>query len=181
MSWFRQPVNGFADYVGFVPGLIVSVVIALVFGGRLARPLRVNRTIAMLLILSVGIVLAATVTPSLEAAMGVPQVDAGCDASRLGPAPWVAYRTVGDTSLNVLLFMPLGAVIGVLPRSPYRWPIIVGAVALPFAIEGLQLVATPLGRACQSGDVVDNLTGLFLGLAGALAAGALVRRVRRDA
>ena len=37
-------------------------------------------------------------------------------------------------------------------------------VILPFAIETIQLLATGLGRACQSSDVADNLTGLAIGL-----------------
>jgi hypothetical protein len=181
LSWVREPANWFGDYVGFVPGLALSVVVALIFGRRVAHRLRVNGTIAVLLIISLGIVLAATVTPSREAALGVAQMPAGCDPSRFGPAPWSAYGHVNDTSLNVLLFVPLGALIGLLPPSPYRWPMILGAVGLPFAIEGFQLVATPLGRACQTGDVVDNLTGLFLGLSGAWTAGTLWQRVGRHA
>lgn len=46
------------------------------------------------------------------------------------------------------------------------------AVALPFVIEATQLLVPSLGRACESADVVDNLTGLVLGLA----AGAVVAR-----
>ena len=42
---------------------------------------------------------------------------------------------------------------------------VVGAALLPLTIESIQLAATPLGRACQGGDVVDNLLGLALGLA----------------
>jgi hypothetical protein len=56
-------------------------------------------------------------------------------------------------------------------------------VALPFAIEGFQLVVTPLGRACQSADMVDNLTGLVLGLGAGWVAGTLWRwgRAKADA
>ena len=156
MSWFRGPGSGFADYVGFVPGLVLSAVLALVLGARIARALRVDRTFGTLLIISLGIVLSATVTPSRDAVLGVPEMAAGCDLSRFGLASWSTYRNINDTSLNVLLFIPLGALLGLLPRSPYRRATILGAIVLPFAIEGLQLVATPLGRACQSGDVVDN-------------------------
>ena len=34
---------------------------------------------------------------------------------------------------------------------------VMGAALLPLAIESIQLAATPLGRACQGADVVDNL------------------------
>lgn len=164
MSWFRDPVNGLGDYAGFVPGLVISIILALVLCGGVARRLRVSRVVAALLIVSLGIVLSATVTPSREALLGMPQGSMGCDLSRVGLAPWREYVHLNDTSLNVFLFIPLGAFIGMLPRSPYRWPVAVAAIILPFAIEGFQLVVTPLGRACQSADVVDNLLGLTLGV-----------------
>ena len=176
MSWFRDPVNGLGDYAGFVPGLMISVILALVLCAGVARRLRVSRVVAALLIVSLGVVLSATVTPSREAIMGMPHLSAGCDLSRIGPAAWREYVHVDETSLNVLLFIPLGAFIGMLPRSSYRWPIVIGAIILPFVIEGFQLVATPLGRACQSGDVVDNLLGLALGLGAGLTAVWIGRR-----
>jgi hypothetical protein len=44
------------------------------------------------------------------------------------------------------------------------------AAALPFLIEGVQFfVGAPIGRACQSADVFDNLTGLLLGYVGGAA------------
>jgi glycopeptide antibiotics resistance protein len=79
-------------------------------------------------------------------------------------AKWGEYLHVGDTSLNVLLFIPLGALIGILPRSSHRVPILIAAVVLSFAVEAFQLVVTPLGRACQSEDVFDDLLGLVVGL-----------------
>ena len=182
MSWVRESASPFGDYVGFIPGVVISVLVAVAIRGRVARRLRVNRIHAVLLVISLGVVLAATVTPSREALLGIgPQAPPRCDMSRLGFAPWAAYGHLTDTSLNVLLFVPLGVLIGVMPESPYRWPIILGAVALPFAIEAFQLVATPLGRACQSGDVVDNLAGLILGLVGGWSVGAAWRGVRGHA
>jgi hypothetical protein len=163
LSWLRAA-NGFGDYAGFVPGLVISVVLALLLCGGVARRLRVSRVIAALLIVSLGVVLSATVTPSREALEGEGHLASGCDLSRWGPAMWREYVHVGDTSLNVLLFIPLGVVIGMLPRSAYRTPILIAAVIMPFAVEGFQLVVTPLGRACQSADVFDNLLGLVVGL-----------------
>jgi hypothetical protein len=163
LSWFRAA-SGFGDYAGFIPGLVISVILALLLCGGVARRLRVSRVVAVLLIVSFGIVLSATVTPSREALEGEAHLAAGCDLSRWGPATWREYLHVGDTSLNVLLFIPLGALIGMLPRSPYRAPILTAAIILPFAVEVFQLVVTPLGRACQSADVFDNLLGLVVGL-----------------
>ncbi len=51
----------------------------------------------------------------------------------------------------------------------------------PIAIEASQLLVTPLHRACQSADVFDNVTGLFVGFAiGSILAATLVA-LRRDA
>ena len=38
------------------------------------------------------------------------------------------------------------------------------ALALPLTIETTQLLVPSLARGCQSGDVIDNLAGLLLGL-----------------
>ncbi|HEX7471645.1 MAG TPA: VanZ family protein, partial [Candidatus Limnocylindrales bacterium] len=86
-----------------------------------------------------------------------------CDLSRIGLAPLGQLIRFGDPALNVFLYIPLGAAIGMASRSRYRILLAVGAAALPFAIEGTQLVVTWLDRACQSSDVSDNLTGLVIG------------------
>ena len=153
----------FGDYVGLVPGLAISIVLALFLGGRVARRLRVSRFGAMLLVVALGVVLSATVSPSREALLGMSRAQTTCDLSRFWLAPWPEYSHLGETSLNVLLFVPLGVAVGMLPRSPYRLPIVVGSVILPIAIEVTQLAAAPLGRTCQSADVFDNLVGLALG------------------
>ena len=72
---------------------------------------------------------------------------------------------LGTTSLNVILFVPLGILIALLPRSRATAFAVIGAALLPLAIESIQLAARPLGRACQGADVVDNILGLALGLA----------------
>ena len=51
------------------------------------------------------------------------------------------------------------------------------AILLPIVIETIQAVVPALGRVCQSGDVVDNWTGLALGLAIGATAHALWRRI----
>jgi glycopeptide antibiotics resistance protein len=67
--------------------------------------------------------------------------------------------------------VPLGAAISLLPRSRRKAAIVVAAFALPFAIERVQLLAPLLHGGCQSADVIDNLTGLAIGLAGGVVAG----------
>lgn len=170
--------EGLGDYVGFLPGAALSAFVAAVLAGRVGRSLDVSQVTAWLLMVSIGVVLSATVTPSREAldygASGV----VACDLGRVGLARWREYLSVGTTSLNVLLFVPLGALLGWLPSSRRRTSLVLAAVVLPFAIELLQLAVAGLGRACQSADVVDNLLGLAAGLALGVIAGLAVRGVR---
>jgi hypothetical protein len=122
---------------------------------------------------SAGITLAATLTP-----VHAP-LDAGagglfaCDFARVGLPPLDDLPRINDTSLNVLLFVPHGITLGLLPRSARRVAVILLAVALPFAIEITQAVLVPLNRTCQSADVFDNLTGLAVGLLLGSVAGAV--------
>ena len=153
-----------------LPGVAVWVAVALVAGGRVGRALGVRRAVAMALIVSLGIILSATLTP-LRGALDFGTVGGGsCDFSRVGFAPLRDLLRFGDTSLNVLMFVPLGVSIGLLPRSRLKLAIVVAAIALPFAIEATQLVVLWLDRACESADVVDNLTGLAIGLGGGIVA-----------
>ncbi len=100
--------------------------------------------------------------------------------STIGLAPLSTYIGLNDASLNVALFVPLGFMIGLLPRSPYRLPIVAGTLILPVAIEATQSVVTSLGRECKSADVFNNLAGLFIGLVAALIFSSIRRQVRRS-
>jgi glycopeptide antibiotics resistance protein len=86
-----------------------------------------------------------------------------CDLRRIGLAPLSEYLKITDVSLNVILFVPLGIAIALLPRSARSMAIRLLAVASPFLIESTQLVLTNLGRTCQSADIFDNLLGLTIG------------------
>ena len=174
---FRLEVGAVA---GFWPGVVISAVLALVLCGFVARRLNVTRPMAWVLIASLGVIIAATLTPTREAFVYGLVGSGRCDLSRIGLAPMSDYLHIGDTSLNVVLFVPLGAMIGLLPRSPYRPLIVVGAILLPVLIETTQLIATPLGRGCESADVFDNVTGLFLGLAAGLILAAIGRRLHEE-
>jgi glycopeptide antibiotics resistance protein len=147
----------------FAPGLVVSAVVALAVCGRVANLLGTRPFVGWLLVFSLGTIVAATLTPIHEVEHGVNGVGT-CDLSRFGLAPLADLRSLNDTSLNVLLFIPLGVAIGFLPDGRRKVLLAAGAVALPFVIEGTQLLATSLHRGCQSADVSDNLTGLALGL-----------------
>ena len=154
---------------GFLPGVAASFVVGAVSSGRAARALGGARAVSFGLVLFAGIIASATLTPYTGAAPGS-QHPGTCDFTRIGPASMQDLLRVGDVSGNVLLFVPLGVCLALLPRSRSKATLIVAAVAFPFLIEGTQLLVPMLSRQCESADIVDNLTGLFAGLAlGALA------------
>ena len=152
------------DFAWFWPGVLVSLALGIVFGRWLGRALRVPRTVATLLILGAGLIASATLTPSREALIQGAVGSGTCEIARIGPASIAELLSFGDPTYNVLLFVPLGLAIGLIPASRRMAALVLAAVILPFAIETIQLLATGLGRACQSSDVVDNLTGLVIGL-----------------
>jgi glycopeptide antibiotics resistance protein len=153
------------EYPGFLPGLVISVVLAFVLAGRLARTLRVSNAIAWGLIFGVGIIVAATLTPGGGVFRSGAEGSGACDMSRLSLASIREVLRFGETGLNVLLFVPLGVAIGLMPGSRAKVGLILAGIAFPFVIETAQLVVTVLDRQCQSADVIDNLTGLAIGLA----------------
>lgn len=154
----------------FGVGVALSAVVGLAASGRVGRALGIGRSVAWLLVMSLGLILSATLTPLYRASEHASAGAAVCDFARIGLAPVSQLLTVNEASLNVLLFVPLGAGIGLIPRSRTKLAIVALAIGVPFAIETIQLIVPFLNRACQSADIADNLTGLALGLAvGALA------------
>jgi hypothetical protein len=149
-----------------LPGIAVSVGLALALARPLAPFLSARPAVAGLLVLAVGTIVAATLTP-IGGTFDRPTTSpASCDLRRMLPAaPSVLVRD-DDAAPNVALFVPLGVAIALVPR-PQRGRLLVLAVALPFAVEGLQVALPILGRGCESADVVDNLTGLAVGFGAA--------------
>lgn len=157
----------------FLPGSMASVVVGFLARRRVGPALGSGQLLGWALIVSLGIVLAATLTPLNGAALESGGRVAGCDFSRIGLPSAEDVASLGDTTLNILLLVPLGLCLGLLPRSTRKAILIAGAVVLPVVIETTQLLAVPIGRACQSADVVDNVGGLLIGLAVGAAAGRL--------
>jgi len=143
--------------------VLVSAAVAWFASSSIGAYLRTSRGGAFLLVVSLGAVLSATVTP-IHPLMPEAVHAQTCDLSRIGLAPLGYFRSINDTSLNVLLFMPLGLAAGLVPGSRRKVALVAALVALPFAIEALQLAAPVLERGCECADVVDNLTGLVAGL-----------------
>ncbi len=180
MAKLPQIIDFLMGFPGFLPGLAVSLVVAVVVSRPAARALQARRVLAGAVVFSLGIVLSATLTPSPSGLArdisGLGPLEhhrATCDLSRIGPAAIGQYLSLNDTSLNVLMLVPLGFTIGLLPGSRGKTAIVLLACAVPFAVEWTQLVAVPLDRACQSADVSDNLLGLLLGLAAGATKGKL--------
>ena len=160
---------------GFLAGVAVSAAVCLAAGRRFSRMLGARSILGGAIILCLGFALSATLTPQREAFESGAVGTGTCDFTRVGLAPLSSLRTLNDVSVNILLFIPLGAAIGLVPNSRRKAAVVIASLALPFAIETTQLVVPSLDRACQSADVVDNLTGLVIGLAGGIVVGRLVR------
>ena len=166
------------EYAGFLPGLAVSFVLSLALAAPVGRILAIAWLNAWALLMALGIIVSATLTPSRAALEFGAGGNSTCDMTRIGPAPLADVLMISDASLNILLFAPLGIALALLPRSRRKAGLIGLAIVLPFAIESTQLLAPILGRACQSSDVADNLTGLVLGLAAGTIAGRLAAASR---
>ncbi len=155
--------RGFNVLPWLLPGLVVSALIGLVVSHRIGRYFRTTPSVSWGLVVGFGLVVSATLTP-LRGGLELGTTGIGtCDLSRIGIAPLQELLRPTDTSLNVLLFIPLGIAVGLVPRSRRRNVLVAVALVSPVAIESAQLVLPVLGRGCQSADVFDNLSGLVLG------------------
>ena len=155
----------------FWPGLVVSALLGVLLSERVGGRLQTSRGVAWLLVAAVGLIISAALTPLRGA--DVPTWSGGCDFGRLWFPPVEQLVGINDTSLNVLLFIPLGVALAGIPTSRSKTILILAAIAAPFAIEAVQAWTPILARGCESADVVDNLSGLVLGFAAA----ATVRRL----
>ena len=173
MIWYVSPLPW------LVPGSIVSLAVAIVASPAVGRWLGVPRTVAWFLLLTFGVIASGTLTPLDKEFQGSAAVGR-CDVSRLGPPPLsVLLDPSTDVAANTLLFVPLGFAVGLVPGSRRKIALVLASLALPVAIESVQLLVTPLHRGCESADVVDNLTGLAAGLVAGTALRRLVPSVRR--
>ncbi len=162
----------------FLPGVAIWTVFAIIVFKPLAGFLGTRRVIALLLTMSVGLILFATLTPV------TPDLDAGiaprgqCDLSRVTIASWSTLTTYRAPSLNIVLFVPLGFALGLLPRTSRNVAIVLGAFLLTVLVEATQSLVSELGRGCESADIVDNTMGLAIGLAAGLVVTVVAQRSR---
>jgi glycopeptide antibiotics resistance protein len=160
----------------FIPGTLAFVVIGALVCRPIARRLGTHPFVAWLLVVSVAAVVFATLAP-LQGIFEASATGSGrCDLSNLSLISFRELRRHDDRMLNVVLFVPLGIAIGLLPRSRAKTLLIAASIASPFVIETTQLLVPALNRGCQGIDVIDNLTGLLAGLAFGALGGVLLRR-----
>lgn len=88
---------------------------------------------------------------------------------RDGVPAWVNYDLL-QTSSNVLMFVPLGALIASVVWAPFWWVSGVIGLALSLTIELTQYVLLP-HRFATAGDLIANTAGALIG-------GAIVWAVR---
>lgn len=150
-----------------LPVVLVGLFIAVACGRLLSRRLRCPWWVAVALVASLTLVIAVTLTPQ---SISEDVINAG---EISWPFTWI-LALLDERALNVLLFVPLGfttALIG----SRVLWFAVVGVLALPWAVEGIQYLVTWLSRDAQWQDVVDNTVGAVIGLG----IGLVVRTTRR--
>lgn len=155
-----------------VPAGVLALVIATAVAWPVVRRLKVRLVPVWLFLTAAGGFLAATVTPSPAAGhwnwRGVTSF------AVVLPSP-NALHSLNDTSVNVLLGVPLGlAAVWLSGECRRRWPLLV-AVALPFLVEAIQALL-PLGRSgFQLPDVIANGIGLVSGgVLGVLVVGVVI-------
>lgn len=150
----------------FLPGIAVWIVASVLLMPVTARVLRARRPVALASSVSLGFVVLATLTPNAAGLAG--ETVHGCNLERIGLPPISELTFINDTIRNIVLFVPLGFSLGLLPSTRRTAAVIALAFAVPFVIETLQLFLPSLGRGCTSADVIDNAIGLAIGIAAAI-------------
>lgn len=147
-----------------LPVAAVGAIVAAVIAKPVGRRLREHPVIVFFWMASVSVLIAATVTPSGHA----PGLNDGLTTTRVWawsfPAPGALF-SVNWQSMNLLLFAPLGVASGLFLRFRH----IVGAASiaalLSLAVELVQYMVIPLGRAqFNSATVVIGWVGIVVGM-----------------
>jgi hypothetical protein len=146
------------------PGSVIALVVSITASRRIGAWLGIHRLLAALLLFSLGIILVGTLSPLAAEQVLPPEARDTCDFSRTTPATPIDLATRGDVAINILMFMPFGFAVGTIPWTWRKAAVIAAAIALPFVIEAVQLAVLSLGRGCQAADVIDNVTGLLVGV-----------------
>ena len=131
--------RSFINAVPLFPLILgLGFVLCAVLAPAVGRLLGARGVVAFFLLASLALVIAATLLPTADAMTGVSS-DGTCDLTRLGFPTVAEVRGDSQTRLNLLLFLPLGVSIALLPLALRSIVVGAAAIALPFVIEGLQL------------------------------------------
>ncbi|SJN11860.1 hypothetical protein FM113_13240 [Leucobacter sp. 7(1)] len=127
----------------------------------------------------VGVVLAVTLWPT-PVDQGSRRLIAEFIAllHRAGVPEWFGYSQL-EVLANVLMFVPLGVLGGLLVRPRRLWWVFLALPVLSVCVELTQFWLLPARFATLS-DVIANTTGGWIGLAAALALRRAVARRRRS-
>ena len=165
------------------PGMLVALLLALVVYLVLRRRGHSSRALLSAVLTAwTGMVLLATLGPQRLGPIQIERHGRRVCAVLPHLSPWGALHD-DQRLLNVLLFIPLGALVFVFHRRAAARVAVMVAL-LPIVIESVQYVFRSLNRACDGTDVVDNWMGLVIGLAIGLVVAVPVwagRKVRRQA
>jgi hypothetical protein len=150
----------------FLPVILLTALTAFALAVPIGRLIRSPAWVVFMGIGSLGLIAAITLTPT-PTAIFAPAVST-CVVESLRPPHLYQLISPNETSLNVALFVPLGAACALIRR----WGQVVVAAFLalwvPFGVEAVQYAFPELHRVCSTSDIMANLTGLAIGFIGAL-------------
>ena len=161
-----------------IPGVAIAVIVAVFLAPPAAARTGLSPLLAGLLVFAFGAILAITLTPgSGEGFFG----QSWCGGLRPPPRLGQLLSISSEHGLNVVLFVPLGVLIGLIPRVRPLATAALVAAAMPIVIEWIQYSVPQLDRICQTWDALENLLGLAIGLGVGVAVSFALRTVRRTA
>jgi hypothetical protein len=164
-DWFTAAMGVISDLPFFWPAALLGLAAAVAVSVAVAMALRTSAVTVFGLLGSAGLIMVATLTPASTSYFG----GGACVLDHLTLPSVSDLLSPNETSLNVVLFTPLGIACTLLRR----WPAVAVAglvsTVFPVMIELAQHQLAGLGRVCSSADVVNNLTGLAIGLAAGVA------------
>lgn len=153
-----------------LPALILAVPLSFLVSRWLSSSTGVSRLLAFALMMALGVVLAATLTPRAETGWSGHVLM--LDLERLS---FERLTGVNETSLNVLLFVPLAFLATLIDSRHLRRRVLLGVWLCPLAVELVQAVFPGLGRI---GFVLSDALANMLGVAIGVTIGVTVRRLR---
>ncbi len=161
-----------------IPGIAVAVIAAVLLAPSTTSRTGLSPLLAGMLVFAVGAIVAITLTPGIgSGTFG----QSWCGGLRPPPRLGQLASLSSEHGLNVALFMPLGVIIGLIPRARPFAVVALAAGSMPVVIEWIQYSVPRLDRFCQTWDALENLIGLVIGLCVGVAVSFALRTVRRTA